>query len=213
VKDLQARDQSIEEEIANSVSHGVGAVLAIAGLVLLTIRAAAAGGARPIVCSAIFGASAILLYLSSTLYHSLSYTRANRVFHSLDHGSIYLLIAGTYTPFTLLGVRGVLGWTLFGIVWGCALVGVVLKALFVGRWGAVSTAMYLVMGWTCLFAIRPIYLLLAHPVFILLIAGGICYSAGIPFYASKRKYMHLIWHLWVLGGTACHFAAIWLMIR
>jgi hemolysin III len=209
---MEATDQSIGEEIANSVSHGFGALLAIAGLVLLTIRAAGVGGVRHIVCCAIFCASAILLYLSSTLYHSLSYTRAYRVFRSLDHGSIYLLIAGTYTPFTLLGVRGVLGWTLFGIVWTCALVGVILKSLFVGRWGVVSTAMYLVMGWACIFAIRPIYLLLARPVFVLLFAGGICYSAGIPFYACKRKYMHFIWHLWVLGGTACHFAAIWLMI-
>jgi hemolysin III len=210
---MQPTDQSMGEEIANSVSHGVGAVLSIAGLVLLTIRAAAVGGTRHIVCCAIFGASAILLYISSTLYHSLSYTRAYRAFRSLDHGSIYLLIAGTYTPFTLLGVRGALGWTLFGIVWSCALVGVILKSLFVGRWGVVSTAMYLIMGWACVFAIRPIYLLLAHPVFVLLFAGGICYSAGIPFYACKRKYMHFIWHLWVLGGTACHFAAIWLMLR
>jgi hemolysin III len=210
---MEATDQSVGEEIANSVSHGLGAALAIAGLVLLTARAARLGGARPIVCSAIFGASAILLYLSSTLYHSLSYTRAYRVFRSLDHGSIYLLIAGTYTPFTLLGVRGALGWTLFGIVWSCALVGVVLKSLYVGRWAVASTAMYLIMGWACVFAIRPIYLLLAHPVFVLLMAGGVCYSAGIPFYACKRRYMHFIWHLWVLGGTACHFAAIWLMLR
>ncbi len=206
-------DQSIGEEIANSVSHGIGAALAIAGLVLLTIRAAAVGGARPIVCSAIFGASAILLYLSSTLYHSLSYTRARRVMQSLDHGSIFLLIAGTYTPFSLLGLRGPLGWTLFGIVWGCALVGVVVKAFAAGRWEVVSTTMYLAMGWVCIFAVKSMYVLLAHPVFILLFAGGLCYSAGIPFYACKRKYMHFIWHLWVLGGSACHFAAIWLMLR
>lgn len=210
---MQARDQSIGEEIANSISHGVGAALAIAGLILLTLRAAGTGDARHIVCCAIFGASAIVLYLSSTLYHSLSRTRAQRVMHALDHGSIYLLIAGTYTPFSLLGLRGPLGWTLFGVVWSCALVGVIVKAFAAGRWNAVSTALYLAMGWVCVVAVKSLYVLLSHPVFVLLFAGGICYSAGIPFYASKRKYMHLIWHLWVLGGTACHFVAIWLMVR
>jgi hemolysin III len=207
-----APDQSVGEEIANSISHGVGAALCIAGLVLLTIRAASVGGARHIVCSAIFGASAILLYLCSTLYHSLSYTRAFRFMRSLDHGSIYLLIAGTYTPFTLIGLRGALGWTLFGIVWSCAIAGVIVKCFFTGRWNAVSTAMYLAMGWVCVFAIKSMYLLLGHSVFALLFAGGICYSAGIPFFASKRKYTHFIWHLWVLAGTACHFVAIWLMV-
>jgi len=210
---MEGPDQSIGEEIANSVSHGMGAALSIAGLVLLTIRAASVGGARYIVCAAVFGASAILLYLSSTLYHSLSRTRAYRVMLSLDHGSIYLLIAGTYTPFTLIGIRGPLGWTMFAIVWSCALIGVVVKSFFAGRWNALSTAMYLLMGWLCVFAIKSMYLLLSHPVFALLIAGGICYSAGIPFYASKRKYMHFIWHLWVLAGTASHFAAIWMLIR
>jgi hemolysin III len=211
---MQATDQSIGEEIANSVSHGVGAVLAIAGLILLTIRAAAAaGGARYIVCCAIFGTSAILLYLSSTLYHSLSYTRAYRVMRTFDHSSIYLLIAGTYTPVVLIGLGGTLGWTLFGIVWACALVGVVVKSFAVGKWGVISTIMYLAMGWAAIFAVKSLYLLLAHPVFVLLLAGGVCYSAGIPFFASKRKYMHFIWHLWVLAGTACHFVAIWIMIR
>jgi hemolysin III len=210
---MQARDQSVSEEIANSVSHGIGAALAITGLILLTARAAGAGDARHIICCALFGVSATLLYLSSTLYHALSRTGAYRVMHSLDHGSIYLLIAGTYTPFTLLGLRGTLGWTLFGIVWACALVGVVVKSFFAGRWNALSTAIYLAMGWLCVFAIKSMYLLLSHPVFILVVAGGLCYSVGIPFYASKRRYMHFIWHLWVLGGTGCHFAAVWIMIR
>jgi hemolysin III len=132
---------------------------------------------------------------------------------SLDHGSIYLLIAGTYTPFALIGLRGMLGWTLFSIVWACALVGVVVKSFFAGRWNAFSTAIYLAMGWACVFVIKSMYLLLSHPVFGLLLAGGVCYSAGIPFYASKRKYMHFIWHLWVLAGTVCHFVAIWMLIR
>jgi hemolysin III len=210
---MPERDQSMGEEIANSVSHGVGALLAIAGLVLLCLHAAARGGVRPMVCCAIFGASAILLYLSSTLYHSLGRTRASRVMHSLDHGSIYLLIAGTYTPFTLIGLGGRLGWTLFGVVWGCAVAGVIVKAFAPGRWGVVSTAMYLAMGWACVFAIKPMYHLMARPVFVLLLAGGVCYSLGIPFYASRGKYMHFLWHLWVLGGTACHYAAIWLLLR
>jgi hemolysin III len=210
---MAARDQSIGEEIANSISHGVGAMLAIAGFILLSLRAAANGGVRYTVCCAVFGASAILLYLSSTLYHSLGRTRAQRVMLSLDHGSIYVLIAGTYTPFTLIGLRGRLGWTLFAVVWTCALAGVIVKSFFAGRWTVISTAMYLVMGWACLFTIKSMYLLLARPVFVLLLAGGVCYSVGIPFFASRRKYMHLLWHLWVLAGTACHFVAIWLLIR
>jgi hemolysin III len=214
---MQPTDQTIGEEIANSVSHGVGAALAVAGFVLLTIRAAGASSAESsamqIICCGIFGASTILLYLCSTLYHSLSYTRAYRVMRSLDHGSIYLLIAGTYTPFTLLGLRGSLGWTLFGIVWACAVIGMVVKSFAVGKWEVISTAMYLAMGWACVFAVKSIYLMLAHPVFVLLLAGGLSYSVGIPFYASKRKYMHFIWHLWVLAGTTSHFAAIWIMIR
>lgn len=210
---MEVREWNLGEEIANSISHGVGATLGIAGLVLLTIRAASAGGALSIGCCAIFGASIVLLYLSSTLYHSLSHTRAHRVLRALDHGSIYLLIAGTYTPFTLIGLRGRLGWTLFGIVWGCALVGVIIKGCAVGRWEVISTVMYLAMGWACIFAIMPMRRLLTHPVLVLLFAGGVCYSAGIPFYASRRKYMHFLWHLWVLAGTACHFAAVWLLVR
>jgi hemolysin III len=210
---MEAPDQSMSEEIANSVSHGIGAALCLTGLILLTIRAASVGSVRSIVCSAVFGASAVLLYLSSTLYHSLSHTKAFRVMRSVDHGSIYLLIAGTYTPFTLIGLRGPLGWTLFAIVWSCALVGVIVKAFFVGRWEILSTAMYLAMGWVCVFAIKSMYAMLSHPVFGMIMAGGVCYSAGIPFFSSQRKYMHFIWHLWVLAGTACHFAAIWMLVR
>jgi hemolysin III len=210
---MAATDQSIGEEIANSVSHGIGALLAVAGLVLLTFRAAETGDMRHIICAAIFGASALLLYLASTLYHSLSHTRAYRFMRTLDHSSIYLLIAGTYTPFTLLGLRGPLGWTLFAIVWSCALIGVIVKAFFTGRWSTLSTTMYLAMGGICIFVIKSMYLLLAHPVFVLLLAGGVFYTGGIPFFSSKRKYMHFIWHLWVLAGTACHFAAIWIMLR
>jgi len=210
---MQATDQSIGEEIANSVSHGIGAMLAVAGLVLLTIRASSVGGTRHIVCSAIFGASALVLYLASTLYHSLSHTRAYRVMLSFDHCSIYLLIAGTYTPVTLLGLRGSLGWTLFGVVWSCAVIGVIVKAFFAGRWELASTALYLAMGWAAVFAVKSMYVLLSRPVFVLLMAGGFCYTAGIPFFASKRKYMHFIWHLWVLAGTVCHFFAIWIMLK
>lgn len=204
---------SVGEEIANSVSHGVGAALGIAGLVLLTMRAASTGSTLAIVSCAIFGASIVLLYLSSTLYHSLGHTRANRVLRSLDHGSIYVLIAGTYTPFTLIGLRGTLGWTLFGIVWTCALAGVILKSFAAGRWGVVSTAMYLAMGWACIFTLKPMYHRLSHPVLVMLLAGGLCYSAGIAFYASRRRYMHFLWHLWVLAGTTCHFFAIWMLLR
>jgi hemolysin III len=210
---MQPTDQTIGEEIANSISHGVGAALAIAGFVLLTIRAAGLPDARYLICYGVFGASAVLLYLCSTLYHSLSYTRAYRVMRSLDHSSIYLLIAGTYTPFTLLGLRGTLGWTLFLVVWTCAIIGMIVKTFHVGRWEVVSTAMYLAMGWACVFAVKSMYVLLGHPVFALVLAGGVCYTAGIPFYASTRRYMHFVWHLWVLAGTTCHFAAAWFLVR
>jgi len=209
---MEARERNVGEEIANSISHGIGAAFGIAGLVLLTIRAATAGGALATTCCAIFGASIVLLYVSSSLYHSLGHTRAHRVLRALDHGSIYLLIAGTYTPLTLIGLRGRLGWTLLGIIWVCALVGVVVKAFAAGRWEVASTAMYLAMGWACIFAIVPMHRLLTHPVLVLLLAGGVCYSGGIPFYASRRKYMHFLWHLFVLAGTACHFAAVWLLV-
>jgi hemolysin III len=210
---VHATDQTLGEEIANSISHGFGAALAIAGLVLLTLRAAEVGGTRHVICCAVFGASAVLLYLCSALYHSLSHTRAYRVMRSLDHSSIYLLIAGTYTPFTLLGLRGTVGWTLFAVVWSCACLGILIKAFTVGRWEVLSTGVYLAMGWACVFAIKSMYALLAHPVFALVLIGGVCYTAGIPFYASKRKYMHFVWHLWVLAGTICHFAAAWFLIR
>ena len=166
---MEGPDQSVGEQIANSISHGIGAALCVAGLVLLVLRASSPKAA---VCCAVFMASGILLYLSSTLFHSLGHTKAYRALRSLDHGSIYLLIAGTYTPMTLIGLRGGLGWTLFAIVWGCAAVGVVVKAFFVGRFEILSTAMYLAMGWLCVGAIKSMYLALAHPVFILILAGG-----------------------------------------
>jgi len=210
---MEGFEQSIGEEIANSISHGAGAVLGMAGLVLLILRAASAGSALAIACCAIFGSTIVVLYLSSTLYHSLGHTGAQGVMRAFDHGSIYLLIAGTYTPFTLIGLRGRLGWTLFGIVWGCALVGVIVKIFAAGRWGVVSTVMYLAMGWACIFTLKPMYQRMAHPVLVLLLAGGVCYSAGIPFYASRRRYMHFLWHLWVLAGTGFHYVAIWMLLR
>jgi hemolysin III len=210
---MEETDQTLGEEIANSVSHGMGAALCLAGMVLLIVRAVHVGSLRAMTCVAVFGVSAVLLYLNSTLYHALSHTKAYRVLRSMDHGSIYVLIAGTYTPFALIGLRGPLGWTIFGIVWSCALVGVVVKTFATGRWEVLSTTAYLVMGYICVFAIRSVYALLSHPVFALIMAGGVCYTAGIPFFASKKKYMHFIWHLWVLGGTACHFAAVWMMVR
>ena len=210
---MERTDQTIGEEIANSISHGIGAGLAIAGLILLTWRATSTGPLA-VLCCAVFGASAILLYLVSTLYHSLSHTRAYRLMRSLDHGAIYLLIAGTYTPFSLIGLRGtVVGWSLFFGIWSCAAAGLIFKALFTGKLEVLSTVMYLAMGWAALLTIKSMYLLLAHPVFTWILAGGICYSAGIPFYASNRKYMHFIWHLWVLAGTLCHFTAVWFMLR
>jgi hemolysin III len=204
---------TIGEEIANSISHGVGAALSIAGLVLLILRASSTGGTRAVLCCTVFATTAVVLYLSSTLYHSLARTRARNVLLALDHGSIFLLIAGTYTPFTLLALRGTLGWTLFAIVWSIALAGVILKAFAAGRWSILSTAMYLAMGWACIFSVRTMLLRLTPSVLAFLFAGGLCYTAGIPFFASRRRYMHFLWHLWVIAGTACHYCAIWLMLR
>lgn len=201
---------SLGEEIANSVSHGIGLLAAVIGTPVLVVAAARHGGAFEIVGASVFAASVLLLYFASTLYHALPQNRAKRVFRIFDHSAIFVLIAGTYTPFTLGLLRGVWGWMLFGVVWSMAVLGIVLKSVAGVRYPRLSTVIYVVMGWVALIAIRPLWLRMPVPAWGWLIAGGLAYTAGIAFYASDRRirYAHFVWHLFVLAGTACHFFAV-----
>jgi hemolysin III len=203
------RTQSLGEEIANSVSHGTGLLAALAVAPLLVVGAARRGGAAAVVGASVFAATVILLYLSSTLYHALPQTRAKRVFRVLDHGAIFLLIAGTYTPFTLGALAGAWGWTLFGLVWGFATLGIVLSAVSGLRYPRLTTAVYVGMGWLVVIALRPLWLHLPHAGLLWLVAGGLAYTAGVAFYAARRlRYGHFVWHLMVLAGTGCHCVAV-----
>jgi hemolysin III len=210
VLEMRERTQSRGEEIANSVSHGVGMMAALAAAPILIVSAAQRGGAAQIVGASIFAAAMVLLYLTSTLYHALPRNRVKRLFQILDHGAIYLLIAGTYTPFTLGVLRGAWGWTLFGLVWGLALAGVVLKAVAGIRHPRLSTSLYVAMGWLALIAIEPLWLHLPAWGLLWLLAGGIAYTLGVVFFAldGRVRYSHFVWHLFVLAGTACHFVAV-----
>lgn len=201
------------EEFANSLTHGLGAGLSVAGLVLLIVRSAQHGNTWHVVSTAIFGASLVLLYTASTLYHSLRGERLKQVLQKFDHAAIFLLIAGTYTPFVLVTLRGPWGWSLFGVVWGLAVAGVTLKFWLAGRYRLVSTLIYLAMGWLVMVAIKPLVAALPAGGLQLLIAGGLCYTGGAAFYLWKRlPYHHAIWHLWVLGGSACHWTAVYLHV-
>ena len=202
------RPQTLGEEIANSVSHGVGFLAAVGTLPVLVISARNQGAAA-VVGAAIFGASVALLYLASTLYHAIGSERAKRVFRVLDHAAIYLLIAGTYTPFTLGVLRGAWGWTLFGLTWGLALIGILLKSVRGIRYPRLSTAVYLAMGWLVVIAAKPVVSNVPMSGLFWLVAGGVAYTAGVGFYAANRmRYAHFIWHLFVLAGTACHVVAV-----
>ncbi len=201
--------QSPGEELANSVSHGVGLLAAIAATPVLLLSAVRHGDAARIAGAGVFAAAMVLLYLASTLYHALPWKRAKRVFQVLDHAAIFLMIAGTYTPFTLGVLRGAWGWTLFGLVWGLALAGVVLTAAGGVRYPKLTTSLYLAMGWLILVAVKPLWLRMPPEGLFWLLAGGIAYTVGVVFYAAKRlRYGHFVWHLFVIAGTACHFNAV-----
>ena len=208
----QSSRQTIGEEIANSVTHGIGAALSVAGLVVLVVMAAIRGTAWHIVSCAVFGVSLILLYLASTLYHALTARRAKHVFRILDHASIYLLIAGTYTPFTLVTLRGAWGWSLFGVVWALAVAGIVFQSLAIGRRPILSTVIYILMGWVVLIAFRPLLHALPWAGFLWLLAGGVAYTAGVVFFALRSKFAHAVWHFFVLAGSTCHFFAVYLYV-
>jgi hemolysin III len=203
------RKQSLGEEIANSVSHGAGLLVALAATPVLIIDAARSGGAAGVAGASVFVFTLALLYSTSVLYHAFPQNRAKRVFRMLDHGAIFLLIAGTYTPFTLGVLRGAWGWTLLGLVWGLALTGIVLNAASGLRYPRLSVVLYIAMGWLVIIAIKPLLLLMPVEGFLWLLAGGIAYTAGVAFYAAKRiRYSHFVWHMFVLAGTACHFIAV-----
>ena len=204
-----SRNQSLGEEIANSVSHGIGVLLALAFTPVLIV-AAIPSGAVAIVGASVFGASMITLYLASTLYHAFPNSRVKRIFQVLDHSSIFFLIAGTYTPFTLSVMQGAWGWTLFGIIWGLAILGVIQKSVGSAGTSRFSIALYLAMGWLAVIAIKPLWSSLSGWGLFWLLAGGFMYSAGVVFFAydHRIRYGHFVWHLFVLAGTAFHVTSI-----
>jgi len=194
--------------LANSITHGVGAALALVGATYLII-ASTRGSASIIASCSVFASTLVLVYLCSTLYHSLVRTRARHVFHVLDHSAIYLLIAGTYTPFTLVSLRGAVGWTLFAVVWTLAIAGIIFKSFAVGRFAAASTVVYLFQGWVVVFAARPLIHAIGPQGLLWLGAGGAAYTLGIIFFAMDRiPYFHAAWHLFVLAGSIAHYFAI-----
>jgi hemolysin III len=202
------RPQSLGEEIANSISHGLGLLAALVAFPFLLV-VAQRHGAAAVVGASVFAGAAVLLYLMSTLFHALPASRAKRVFQVLDHSAIYLLIAGTYTPFTLGVLHGIWGWTLLGLVWTCAAIGTVLKSLGGVRYTTISTWTYLAMGWLVLIAADRVWVLVPGWGLFWLIAGGIAYTVGAVFFMAERiRYFHFIWHLFVVAGTACHFIAV-----
>ena len=197
------------EEIANSITHGIGAGLSIAALVILVVFASLYGDVWRIVSFSIYGACLTILYTASTLYHSFQSQKLKKYFQIMDHASIYLLIAGTYTPFTLVHLRGGWGWSLFGIIWGLAVLGVIFKMFFTNRFNLLSTIIYLLMGWLIVIAFKPAVTHIPQGGLYWLLAGGLSYTFGVIFFLwEKLPYSHAIWHLFVLGGSICHFFAM-----
>ncbi|MBS4199435.1 hemolysin III family protein [Bacillus sp. FJAT-49732] len=198
-----------KEELANAITHGIGFLLSIPALVILIVSAAKNGGALQVVSFTIFGVTMLLLYLFSTMLHSFKPSKVKNVFAILDHSAIYLLIAGTYTPLVLVTLNGALGWTLFGIVWGLAVAGITFKCFLINKFRVISTIFYLAMGWLVIIAIKPLYANLTGTGFALLLTGGLLYSVGAVFYIWRNlPYSHAIWHLFVIGGSACMYFCI-----
>lgn len=197
------------EEIAHAVTHGLGLVLSIAGLAVLVAAAITRGDAWHVVGCAVFGATLILLYAASTLYHSVRHPRAKRMLQQFDWAAIFLLIAGSYTPFTLVSLRGGWGWTLLALVWGLAILGIALQVTIPAKVRRLSVAIYLAMGWLVLIAIEPLIQSLHSQGVLLLFLGGVAYTLGLVFYAWRRlPYNHAVWHVFVLAGSACHFSCV-----
>ncbi len=208
-----ARFYSLGEEIMNGVTHGVGAALSVAGLTVLVVLAVLYGNVKQVVSFSIYGASLIILYVASTLYHSFQQPKVKRVFRIIDHASIFLLIAGTYTPFLLLGVQGAWGWTFLILIWGLAILGVSFKALFINRLQKLSVLMYILMGWLGVLVIKTLLANIPVGGLVWLAVGGAAYTIGVIFYALKKiPYMHGVWHLFVLLGSVCHYFAVLLYL-
>lgn len=200
---------TLGEEIFNSVSHGVGALLAVAGTVVLIVMTALYSDPWGVVSSAVYGGTLIILYTMSTLYHAITNEKAKQVMRVMDHVTIFLLIAGTYTPITLVTLRGTLGWVLFGFIWGAAALGIVLNAIDLERFRKISVVCYIIMGWAIIAAIVPLINSLPTISLVFLLIGGVLYSVGVIFYAIKKiKYFHSIWHLFTIGGSVFHYFAI-----
>ncbi len=211
--DATPHQYTLAEEVVHAVTHGVGALLSIAGLTWMLYVSAVIADPWRIVASAVYGASLVALFLASTLYHALYATRARNLFHTLDHCAIYLLIAGTYTPFLLVAMRDSVGWWLFGTIWTLAMAGIITKLWFRDRFPRLSLAGYLAMGWLVLLATPAVLDTVAAGGIAWLVAGGLSYTLGAAFYAAKRiPYHHAIWHLFVLAGGVCHFLAVALYV-
>ncbi|HEY3426724.1 MAG TPA: hemolysin III family protein [Negativicutes bacterium] len=201
------------QEILNTVTHGVGALFALIGLVVLTVSAYLQGSIWHQVSFIIYGVTLVLLYVASALYHGFMNKKIKYILKICDHVAIYLLIAGTYTPFALVPLHGILGWSLFGVIWLLAVIGIVFKVFFVKRFKIISTVCYIIMGWVILIAIRPLVAALPLTGLYWLIAGGVFYTAGTVFYLNKRfSYNHAIWHLFVLAGSISHFITIFVYV-
>jgi len=197
-----------KEEIFNSITHAIGLVLATIGVVVLVVNAHTSG----LIAVIIYGVTLVLLYLASTLYHITTHEKIKAAFRVFDHVGIFLLIAGTYTPFCLIALKGQFGAVLLSMVWLLALAGLILKIFFTGKYDLLSTLVYLALGWLVIFVVKPVYEALPVASFVLLIAGGVSYSSGVLFYRMPRlRYHHGIWHIFVLGGSALHFVAVWLI--
>lgn len=206
---LDHKPYTLGEEIANSITHGIGTGLSIAGLTVLVVLAALYGDVWRIVSFSIFGSSLVLLYLASTLYHSFQNPRVKKIFQIFDHSAIYLLIAGTYTPFLLISLRGAWGWTFLVVIWGLAFLGIGLKALFFEYYERLSALGYVLMGWLCVIAGKELLTNVPQVSLIWLAVGGMAYTIGIIFLAWRKiPYGHAIWHLFVLGGSICHYFAV-----
>ena len=204
---------SIIEETMHSVTHGIGTGLAIVGMTILVVLAVSNGDIYQIVSFSIFGSTLVLLYLASTLYHGFQNPRLKQIFKIFDHAAIYLLIAGTYTPFLLLALRGTTGWTLLVIVWGIALVGVIYKIFFIKRFHVLSVISYILLSWLCVFVFNQMLATIPIGGIIWLVVGGLFYMVGIIFYAlQKIPYMHVVWHFFVLAGSICHYFAVLLYL-
>ncbi len=209
----QPTEYSVREEIASSLIHGIGVGLAIAALVVMAVFSSMRGTVWHVVSCSIYGATLVLLFSASTLYHSIPWPRVKRTLKILDHSAIYLLIAGTYTPFLLGPLKGPWGWSLFGVIWGLALGGVAFKLFFAGRFKLLSTLIYVGLGWIVVVAIRPLWHSLPLGGLLWLVAGGVFYTVGTVFYLGRRiPYNHAIWHVFVLAGSLCHFFSVLLYV-